>query len=79
MKTDQAAMGAQTDLSSLGVHIEKYTACLFVCCCFFIPDNKCAVFINAWKVVMICAGQDLLHHRTHPTPDATVDLSLSVT
>ena len=27
MKTDQAA---HTDLSSLGDHIEKYTACLFV-------------------------------------------------
>ena len=45
--------------------------CLFVVVVFFffIPDNKCAVFINAWKVVMICAGQDLIHHRTHPTHD----------
>ena len=53
------------DLSSLGNHIEKYTACLLLF--FFMPDNKCAIFINAWKVVVICTGQDLLHHRTHPT------------
>ena len=53
---------AKADLSSLGNHIEKIH-------CFFIPDNKWAVFINAWKVIMKCAGQDLLHHRTHPTHD----------
>ena len=60
------------------VTIQKYT--LFVY--FFIHDNKWAIFFNAWKVIMICAGQhNLPHHRTHPTHDTRrhIDLSLSVT
>ena len=58
VKTDQAV---HTDLSSLGNHIEKYTACLFV---FSLPTINGPLLL-----VMICDGQDLLHHRTHPTHD----------
>ena len=64
VKTDQAA---HTDLSSLGDHIEKYTAFFF----FFFPLPTNEPFL----LVMICDGQDLLHYRTHippTTPDITV-------
>ena len=58
VKTDQAA---HTDLSSLGDHIENYTACLFV---FSLPTIN-----EPFLLVVICDGQDLLHHRTHPLQD----------
>ena len=58
MKTDQAA---HTDLSSLGDHIEKCTACVFV---FSLPTIN-----ELFLLVVICDGQDLLHHGTHPTHD----------